>query len=256
MTTHNPIELLFGGMTKLGPGDDAITLEVLHRLPARQFATVVDAGCGSGRQTLALAKELGVAVHAFDVYEPFLADLSRRAEEAGIGHLVRTHEAGIGHLVRTHCTDMQTIPASFHDIDLIWSEGAAYNIGFPNALVIWAPALGRGGFLVASELCWTSDSIPDPVREFFKSGYPGMMSVADNIVAAESSGYNVLFTRELPHQAWVDDYYDVLGPRAEALLDHPDEGVREFARETVREIEIFGQAEDSYGYVFFALQVR
>jgi serine/threonine-protein kinase HipA len=54
--------------------------------------------------------------------------------------------------------------------------------------------------------------------------------------------------------AWVEGYYDVLGPRARALLEHPSAPVREFAAETVREIEIFQRAEDSYGYVFYVLR--
>jgi hypothetical protein len=37
--------------------------------------------------------------------------------------------------------DMKDIPQVFQDIDLLWSEGAAYNIGFLNAIVTWAQAL-------------------------------------------------------------------------------------------------------------------
>jgi ubiquinone/menaquinone biosynthesis C-methylase UbiE len=50
-------------------------------VPKQRFSVVVDAGCGTGRQTLALAKELGTLVHAVDSYEPFLSDLRRRAGE-------------------------------------------------------------------------------------------------------------------------------------------------------------------------------
>ena len=39
-----------------------------------------------------------------------------------------------------------------------------------------------------------------------------------------------------------------------ALLDHPDAAVRDFAMETLTEIEIFEQSEGSYGYVFWALR--
>ena len=93
----------------------------------REFGVIVDAGCGTGRQTLALAKELGTTIHAVDSYEPFLSDLARRAAEAGVEHLVQTH-----------CMDMKDIPDIFPHIDLLWSEGAAYNIGFANALTLWA----------------------------------------------------------------------------------------------------------------------
>src|SRR5918998_4972345 len=126
MNTYNPIDLLFGGMAKLGPGGNVHTLKVQRLLPRQQFRLIIDAGCGTGRQTLVLAQELGTLVHAVDSYEPFLNDLARRARAAGIEHLIQTH-----------CMDMKDIPDVFQHIDLLWSEGAAYNIGFSNALTVW-----------------------------------------------------------------------------------------------------------------------
>jgi SAM-dependent methyltransferase len=243
MNTYDPIGLLFGGMEKLGPGGDAHTLHVLRLLPKQKLRVVVDAGCGTGRQTLALARELGTPVHAVDTYEPFLADLVRRAREARVEHLVRAR-----------CLDMKDIPQVFRDIDLLWSEGAAYNIGFANALATWAPALAAGGFAVISELSWLTERVPEAVREFFRTGYPDMQGVPHNRAVAGRAGYEVLTTYTLPRQAWVEGYYDVLAPRARALLDHPDPAVRDFAAETVREIEVFAGSEDSYGYVFYVLQ--
>lgn len=243
MSTYNPIDLLFGGMEKLGPGGNAHTLHVLRLLPKQQFHAIVDVGCGTGRQTMVLAKELGTLVHAVDSYEPFLSDLTRRAAAAGIGRLIQTH-----------CMDMKDVPAVFRHIDLLWSEGAAYNIGFPDALTLWASAINEGGFAVISELSWLRDQVPDAVKEFFLSGYPGMQSTRQNLLLAEKAGYRVLNTYTLPRDAWVEGYYDVLEPRATALIDHPDSSVRDFAVETVKEIEIFRHSEDSYGYVFYVLQ--
>lgn len=243
MNTYDPVDLLFGGMEKLGPGDNVHTLHVLRLLPQQPFHVVVDAGCGTGRQTLALAKELGILVHAVDSHEPFLNDLVRRARDGKVEQLVQTH-----------CLDMQDISHVFQDIDLLWSEGAAYNIGFANALATWAPALKSGAFAVISELSWLTTHVADEVREFFRSGYPDMQSVPDNMAISRDAGYRVLTTHTLPRQAWVDGYYDILEPRAKALLEHPDASVRDFAAETVREIEIFQASEDSYGYVFYVLQ--
>jgi trans-aconitate methyltransferase len=243
MNSYDPIDLLFKGMEKLGPGDNVHTLHVLRHLPKQQFRVIVDAGCGSGRQTMVLAKELCTLVHAVDSYEPFLNDLVRRAKEAGIGHLVESH-----------CMDMKDIPGVFQHVDLLWSEGAAYNIGFSNALTTWASAINPDGFTVVSELSWLREQIPDAVREFFLSGYPGMQSLQENIAVAENAGYKVLTTCTIPREAWVEGYYDILEPRAQALISHPDPSVRDFAAETLKEIEIFECSEDSYGYVFYVLQ--
>jgi SAM-dependent methyltransferase len=156
MKTPNPIDLLFAGMDKLSPGDDSLSLYVLRSLPEHRFEVVVDAGCGAGRQTFVLANELKTPIHAVDSYQPFLNRLRQRAKEKGITQLVRTH-----------CMDMKDLPSVFPTIDLLWTEGAAYNIGFANALATWAKAVRPNGFAVVSELCWLRDKIPEAVREFF-----------------------------------------------------------------------------------------
>jgi len=243
MSDANPIDLLFAGLRKLGPGSDADTSQVLDMLPERVHGMIVDAGCGTGRSTLVLAKRLQTLVHAVDSYEPFLRELDEHAEQAGLAHLVRTH-----------CMDMSDIPQRFEDIDLLWSEGAAYTIGFPHALQTWHSALKPRRFVVVSELCWLREDAPLEVRQFFRSGYPGMRTVQANQSAAREAGYEVLAQHTLPREAWIEGYYEILVPRAQALLDHADPCVQDFAAETLEEIRIFGRADDSYAYVFFVLR--
>jgi SAM-dependent methyltransferase len=244
MNTPNPIDLLFADMDKLSPGDDSLSLYVLRSLPEHRFEVVVDAGCGAGRQTFVLADELKTPIHAVDSYQPFLNRLRQRAKEKGVAQLVCTH-----------CMDMKDIPNVFPTIDLLWAEGAAYNIGFANALANWARAIRPEGFAVVSELCWLrEDQIPDKVREFFRSGYPEMQSVQQNIATAEEADYKLFNTYRLPKDGWVKDYYDVLEPRAASLVNHSDVAVRDLAVETLKEIETFRISQDSYGYVFYVLQ--
>ncbi len=243
MNTANPIELLFGGMEKLGPGSNEDTLKVLDMLPKQSYPLIVDVGCGSGRQSLALAMQLQTIVHAVDSHEPFLKSLEKRAKDNGIQDLVRTH-----------CMDMADIPNSFQEIDLLWSEGAAYNIGFANALNSWRESIKPKGFMVVSELSWLRKEVPADVRQFFESGYPDMRSIEDNLLVIQDAGYKVLCTHTLPKETWIDGYYEILEPRAKERLNHADESVRDFAAEIVEEIRIFDGAKDSYGYVFYVLQ--
>ncbi len=238
----DPFDLLFAGLEKLGPGDNAHTRKVLKLLPQRKFNVVVDAGCGTGRQTLVLAAELRTPIHAVDSRASFLEQLSQRARASNLDSLIETHRM-----------DMKDIPTVFHDIDLLWTEGAAYSIGFGKAFATWQRALAPDGFAVASELTWLRDP-SGAAREFFHVGYPDMQSIADNVGAIEQAGYKVLTTHTLPAQAWTDGYYDILGPRARQMLQHPDAAVRGLAADTLREIEIFQQSEGSYGYVFYVGQ--
>jgi cyclopropane fatty-acyl-phospholipid synthase-like methyltransferase len=204
----------------------------------------VDAGCGAGRQTFVLAHELKTQIHAVDSYQPFLDRLEQRAKEKGLAQLVSTH-----------CMDMKDIPNVFPTIDLLWAEGAAYNIGFANALTTWANAIRPNGFAVISELCWLRQGkTPDAVREFFRLGYPEMQSAEQNIQSAEDAGYKLFNTYTLPNETWVEDYYDILKPRAKSLVNHSDVAVRDFAVETLQEIETFRISDHSYGYVFYVLQ--
>jgi cyclopropane fatty-acyl-phospholipid synthase-like methyltransferase len=243
MSAPDAFDLLFAGLEKLGPGDNAATRHVLSLLPQRRFNVVVDAGCGTGRQTLVLADELGTLIHAVDSRASFLEQLSDRARAASLDRYVQTH-----------CMDMRDIPSVFRDIDLLWSEGAAYSIGFGNAFATWARTIVPGGLIVASELTWLKDSPSDAVSEFFRAGYPEMQSIERNVATVERAGYEVLTTHILPSQAWIAGYYDVLGPRARQMLDHFDAAVRALAADTLREIEVFQQADESYGYVFYVAQ--
>jgi SAM-dependent methyltransferase len=161
MNAPNPIDLLFDDMDKLGPGDDSLSLYVLRSLPEHRFEVVVDAGCGAGRQTLVLADELKTRIHAVDSYQPFLDRLLQRAQEKGLAQLVRAHRI-----------DIEDIPSVFPTIDLLWAEGAAYNIGFANALATWANAIRPNGFAVVSELCWLRDKISAPCQRFLPIGIP------------------------------------------------------------------------------------
>lgn len=75
--------------------------------------------------------------------------------------------------------------------------------------------------------------------------------VPDGIRRAGRCGYRHGLVIEM-----FQSYYEVLGPRAEALLDHDDAAVRELAAATVAEVEIFDLTEGSYGDEFFLLQRR
>jgi len=130
-------------------------------------------------------------------------------------------------------------------------SGSPCDSAASNALTLWASVITNGGFAVVSELSWLRDQAPDAVREFFASSYPDMQSIQQNIAVAEDAGYRALTTYTLPNDVWATGYYGLLEPRAQTLLDHPDESVRNFAAETMQEIAIFNASEDSYGYIFY-----
>ena len=149
---------------------------------------------------------------------------------------------------------MAKIPDMFSGIDLLWSEAAAYSIGFTHALHLWRPALKPAGILAASELCWFDDAPPDEAKAFFDIEYPAMQSIQQNQVDIQEAGYTLRNTHILPGDSWTDHFYDELKPRAARLSHHSDAEVRVWASGMVREIDIFERYGDRYGYVFFVMQ--
>lgn len=239
------IDLLYGGLPQLGPGSDEETTRALRALPRRARRQVVDVGCGTGRQTLVLARELDAVVDAVDLHPPFLRELERRA--AAVGLAAR---------VRTYALDMARLAERFAGVDLLWSEGAAYQLGWRGALTAWRPVLAEAGHAAISECTWLVDEPPEIARRYWESGYPTMGTVDANVAAAEECGYAVLDTFALRRASWVEGYYDHLAPRAAALAGHDDPVVRQLVAETREELAMFAAAGDSYGYVFYLLERR
>lgn len=240
--------LIHSDLPREGPGSDAATREALRRLGRLPSSPrVLDLGCGPGRQTLVLARELGVPVTAVDLHAPFLASLERSAAEQGLGHLVRTRQADFGAL--------EDAPGSY---DLLWSEGAIYNLGWAEGLRRWRPLLRPGGLLAATEATWLTEDHPSEAVAFWREAYPSMGTVASNSEAAHAAGYDVLDTFVLPASAWWDEYYRPLEARIESLRGRArgDAELAAAISETEREISLYSRCGASYGYVFYLLRVR
>lgn len=240
--------LIHSDLPREAPGSDAVTRDALRRLgPLPPSPRVIDLGCGPGRQTLVLARELGVPVTAVDLHAPFLASLERSAAEQGLGHLVSTRQADFGAL--------DDAPASY---DLLWSEGAIYNLGWAEGLRRWRPLLRSGGHLAATEATWLTEDRPAEVVAFWREAYPSMGTIASNSEAARSAGYDVLDAFVLPASAWWDEYYRPLQARVETLRERAreDADLASAISETEREISLYERHGTSYGYVFYLLRAR
>lgn len=241
---RDPLWRMFGGLPKLGPGDDALTAAVLGRMPHASWTRIVDAGCGSGRQTLVLADVLRRPIDCVDLYRPFLDELEAKAADAGLSEYVSPKEL-----------DMGEIPGAFAPIDLLWCESAAYGIGFERAVSLWRPAMRAGGHLAISDLTWLSDAPSERARGFFSKAYPAMRDIDAATVCLERHGWEVLETHTLPRAAWFEGLYDVLEPRATALATDEDPDLRALATGLLEEIDVFRGCPDEYGYVLHVCRV-
>lgn len=232
---------LHRGLARQGPGDAAFARALLNTLPPLPpEPRIADLGCGGGESALMLAEHFRSPVLAVDLIPDFLDDLKLCAAAAGLADRITVIQADMGAL------DWR--PGS---IDLLWSEGAAYNLGFEEALRSWRPLLAEGGIAVVSEMSWFSDHPHTDALAYWQNTYPGMADEAENRTRANRAGYRVLDTRRLPHQAWWDKYYGPLRRRMEALRERPD--LQEAIQETSQEMALFERFSDDYGYTYYVL---
>ncbi len=236
---------LHRGLTKQGPGSDASTRRALSLVPELPRAPeILDLGCGPGRQTLALARETGGRVTAVDRIPPFLSQLRESARIAGVEKRIQIFEG-----------DMADLPYPDESFDLLWSEGAIYNIGFGHGLKTWRRLLRPGCAVAVSEATWLTDRPAKSVRRFWATHYPEMQSVEANERSARAAGYRLLGSFVLPESEWWDDYYTPIEARIRSLREHRDNENWTAALDIhEEEIRVIRDCRGSFGYVFFVLQ--
>ena len=132
---------LHRGLKRQGPGDTDYSNYILSQIPELPTnPRIADIGCGAGAGTLFLADRFECKVRAVDFSREFLDELEDRSKQRGLEHLVETIECDMGNLNWKPET-----------IDLLWSEGAAYNLTFEGALKAWRPLMAANGIAVISE---------------------------------------------------------------------------------------------------------
>lgn len=226
-----------------GPGDEASlrrALGIVGDLPPKP--RILDIGCGPGGQTLDLAQAVPEAeITAFDLHAPFVTQLDARAKALGLSDRIHPHVA-----------DMTAIPADFGTFDLLWCEGAAYNMGVPEALRAWPKLLNPGGKIAFSEAVWIQDDPPPELRTFWDNAYPAMQTVDGCRAWVTDAGYTVLGDFVLPDAAWWTDYYTPMEQRVGQLLEkYKDDPVAlSVVQESADEIAFHRKYGAYYGYVF------
>lgn len=237
---------LHSGLPRQGPGSDASTskaLGLLPPLPPQPF--VLDLGCGPGKHTLVLARRLRTRVVAIDIHQPFLDQLAQAARAAGLATAVETR-----------CLSMDALDYAEESVDLIWCEGAVYFLGVGRALRLWRPLLRPGGVVTFTEATWLTPQPPAPAADWWRTVYPAITTVEENLATARREGYQVLDTFALPSQDWWTEYYTPLRARMAALRPQgsawPE--LAQAIEETEQEIRLYEEFGDSYGYVFYILR--
>ncbi len=239
---------LFDGLPRQGPGSTASTLRALELVPGvGQETRVLDLGCGTGAQTLALAQASRARILAIDNRPAFVDILNQEVQRLGLDDRVEARGGDMAHL------ELEEAP-----FDLIWCEGAIYNVGFEAGLRDWRRLLRPGGHVALTEACWQKPNPPAACVAFWKREYPAIRDTAALREAIEGCGYETVEHFPLPASAWWDDYYRPLQDNVNAFRGRHrnDAEARGLADGIQEEIDIWQAYAEFYGYEFFVLRAR
>lgn len=192
-----------------GPGSPDVTRRamVLAGLDGSRPLEIADIGCGTGAASLELARILDARITAVDFLPSFLDVLRQRAQAQGLGRII-TLEAS-----------MDALPFTDASFDVIWSEGAVYNMGFEAGIAAWKRFLKPGGKLVLSEITWTTAARPQTITDYWTAQYPEIDTASAKLAVLERHGYRPEGYFLLPPCCWQEHYYGPLRERFPAFLD-------------------------------------
>ncbi len=232
------------GLERQGPGDTNYSnyiLSLIKDLPKNP--RIADIGCGAGAGTLLLADKFKTKIRAVDFSREFLNELINRAKQRGLDHLVEAIECDMGRLGWQPET-----------IDLLWSEGAAYNLTFEGALKAWRPLMAANGMAVISEMNYFTNAVPESVRVYWQKAYPAIGTESENSNHANLSGFEVLGIHRLPAKAWWDNYYGPLTKNMSSFKNSEDKIMQSVIKETEEEMKFFKEHGEHYGYSFYIMK--
>jgi len=133
------------------------TRKAFQVLPRIDKPRILDIGCGTGIQTLELARLSQGEIVALDIDQPALDELNRKIREVGLTNRIRA----------VNCS-MFDIDFAHESFDIVWSEGSIYAIGFERGLWEWKRFLKPGGLIVVHD---EQGNINEKLKQISDCGY-------------------------------------------------------------------------------------
>jgi SAM-dependent methyltransferase len=149
--------------------------------------------------------------------------------------------------------DMTKLPFQEGELDLIWSEGAIYNIGFERGLREWRRFLKAGGYIAVSENTWFTDERPAEIEEFWQAAYPEIGTIPNKVAQMQRAGYLPVAAFVLPESCWIENFYAPLAAAKEIFLKKHagNKAAEAFISSERHEEALYHKYKAHYGYAFY-----
>ncbi len=233
----------FSFLERQGPGSPEMTKKALSFIDnLSETSQILDLGCGTGGQTMVLAQNAPGNITGIDLFPGFIEVFNSNARQLQLSQRVK---GVVG--------SMDNLDYADESIDLIWSEGAIYNIGFERGMKEWNRLLRKGGYIAVTEASWFSGSRPEEIYNFWQAAYPLIDTIPNNLSVMQSAGYVPVAAFILPEYCWTEQFYDLQVKAQELfLLKHPNNPAASSLVENERyEAKLYQKYKEFYGYVFY-----
>jgi len=233
----------FASVERQGPGSPEVTLKALDFIDnLTEKSLIADLGCGTGGQTMTLARYTQGQITGVDLFPDFIHLFNRNAGRLNLQDRVK---GMVG--------SMDNLPFQQEELDLIWSEGAIYNIGFEYGLNEWRRFLKKGGYIAVSEVSWFTDERPAEIHDFWMDAYSEIDIIPNKMDRMQKAGYIPVAAFALPENCWTDHFY---APQMEAQENFlkkyaGNNTATELIANQRREMQLYYKYKDYYGYVFY-----
>ncbi len=233
----------YATLERQGPGSPEITAKALSFIDnlSKEWR-IVELGSGTGGQTMTLAQYTEGHTRGIDLFPRFIDLFNSNASKLNLQDRVK------GVVGSMHKLSFQD-----EELDLIWSEGAIYNIGFERGLKEWRRFLKTGGHIAVSEATWFTEQRPAEIEEFWMDAYPGIDTIPNKVAQMQSAGYMPVATFIVPDSCWTEDFYkpQVAAHKAFLKENAGNKAAEDFIANQRHEIQLYHKYKAYYGYAFF-----
>jgi SAM-dependent methyltransferase len=233
----------YSNLERQGPGSPEITIKALSFIDnLKTESKITDIGCGTGGQTMVLAMHTSGHITGIDLFPDFIDIFNRNSRKLNLQDRV---DGVVG--------SMDKLPFQNDELDLIWSEGAIYNIGFERGINEWHKLLKKGGFIAVSEASWFTEKRPAEIDCFWKDAYPEIDIISNKVKQMQKAGYIPIATFVLPENCWTDHFYAPQVSAQEKFLKKcpGNKTAEELVKNQRHEAELYYKYKEFYGYVFY-----
>ena len=233
----------FSSVERQGPGSPQVTLQALGFIDnLTDNSHIADIGCGTGGQTMVLAQNAPGKITAIDLSPEYIKRLNKNSEQLNLQNKVN----GI-------VGSMDNLPFREEEFDLIWSEGAIYNIGFERGLNEWRKFLKKSGYIAVSENTWFTKERPAEIQKFWQKAYPEIDTISNKVAQMQKAGYMPVASFVLPENCWTEHFFPPLIAARENLLKKyaGNQAAEDFVKHEQYVAELYYKYKAYFGLAFY-----